>query len=54
MGVIISFITRSRRASRAAIHKPLNLQEGKDGKAKSYQVRQMIQMATEMGIITVE
>jgi hypothetical protein len=30
---------------------PLNLQEGKDGKAKAYQVRQMIQMATAMGLI---
>jgi hypothetical protein len=30
---------------------PLNLQEGKDGKAKAYQVRQMLQMATAMGII---
>jgi hypothetical protein len=33
---------------------PLNLQGGKDGKAKAYQVRQMIQMAIEMGIITAE
>ena len=30
---------------------PLNLQEGKDGKAKAYQVRQMLQMATAMGVI---
>ncbi len=30
---------------------PLNLQEGKDGKTKTYQVRQMIEMATAMGII---
>jgi len=30
---------------------PLNLQEGQDGKAKAYQVRQMLQMATAMGII---
>lgn len=33
---------------------PLNLQEGKDGTAKAYQVRQMMQMAVEMGIISVE
>ncbi len=31
---------------------PLNLQEGKDGKAKAYQVRQMIDMATAMGVIS--
>lgn len=30
---------------------PLNLQEGKNGKAKSYQIRQMLEMATAMGII---
>jgi hypothetical protein len=30
---------------------PLNLQEGKDGKAKAYQVRQMIDMAIAMGVI---
>jgi hypothetical protein len=30
---------------------PLNLQRGKDGKAKAYQVRQMMQMAAAMGII---
>jgi hypothetical protein len=30
---------------------PLNLQEGKDGKAKAYQVRQMIHMATAVGLI---
>jgi hypothetical protein len=30
---------------------PLNLQEGKNGKAKAYQVKQMLQMAIEMGII---
>jgi len=34
--------------------RPLNLQRGKDGKAKSYQVRQMIQMAVAMGIIKAE
>jgi hypothetical protein len=33
---------------------PLNLQEGKDGKAKAYQVRQMIEMATAMGLLPVE
>jgi len=33
---------------------PLNLQEGKDGKAKAYQVRQMIDMATAMGVISKE
>ena len=33
---------------------PLNLQEGKDGKAKAYQVRQMIDMATAMGILSKE
>jgi hypothetical protein len=33
---------------------PLNLQEGKDGEAKSYQVRQMIQIAIEMGVLTGE
>jgi hypothetical protein len=31
---------------------PLNLQEGKDGKAKAYQVQQMLQMATEMEILS--
>jgi len=31
--------------------RPLNFQRGKDGKAKAYQVRQMIQMATAMDII---
>jgi hypothetical protein len=30
---------------------PLNLQRGKDGKAKSYQIRQLLQMAEAMGII---
>lgn len=33
---------------------PLNLQCGKDGKAKEYQVRQMIKMAEAMGIIKAE
>jgi hypothetical protein len=31
--------------------RPLNLQEGRNGKAKAYQVRQMLDMAAEMGII---
>jgi hypothetical protein len=30
---------------------PLNLQEGKDGKAKAYQVEQLLDMALELGII---
>jgi HicA toxin of bacterial toxin-antitoxin, len=30
---------------------PLNLQEGKNGKAKEYQVKQMLKMATELGVI---
>lgn len=33
---------------------PLNLQEGKDGKAKAYQVRQMIDMAIAMRAIIEE
>ena len=31
--------------------RPLNLQKGKDGKAKAYQIRQLLEMAREMGII---
>ena len=31
--------------------RPLNLQRGKDGKAKAYQIRQLLEMAREMGII---
>lgn len=31
---------------------PLNFQEGKDGNAKAYQVRQMIDMATAMGVVS--
>ena len=31
--------------------RPLNLQEGKNGRAKAYQVRQMLTMAEAMGII---
>ncbi len=30
---------------------PLNFQEGKHGKAKAYQVEQLLAMATELGII---
>lgn len=30
---------------------PLNLQMGKNGKAKSYQVRQMLEMAKGLGIV---
>jgi hypothetical protein len=33
---------------------PLNLQRGKDGKAKSYQIRQLLQMAEAMGVIATE
>lgn len=32
--------------------RPLNLQEGADGKAKGYQVRQMLRMAEALGTIT--
>jgi len=32
---------------------PLNFQEGKNGKAKAYQVEQLLAMARELGIITV-
>lgn len=31
--------------------RPLNFQEGKNGKAKAYQVEQLLDMATELGII---
>jgi len=31
--------------------RPLNLQKGRDGKAKAYQVKQMLQMAEALGII---
>jgi len=31
--------------------RPLNLQRGRGGKAKAYQVRQLLEMAREMGII---
>lgn len=34
--------------------RPLNLQRGKDDKAKGYQVRQMIKMAVAMGAIKAE
>ena len=30
---------------------PLNLQYGKNGKAKAYQVRQMLSMAEAMGLV---
>jgi hypothetical protein len=36
---------------RGLFPRPLNLQRGKDGKAKAYQVRQLLEMAREMGII---
>jgi hypothetical protein len=31
--------------------RPLNLQEGPDGKAKAYQVRQLLAMAEALGVI---
>jgi len=31
--------------------RPVNLQRGKGGKAKAYQVKQLLEMAREMGII---
>jgi hypothetical protein len=34
--------------------RPLNLQKRNDGKAKAYQVRQMLQIAEAMGIIAKE
>lgn len=34
--------------------RPLNLQEGYNGKAKPYQVGQMLEMAEAMGLITPE
>ena len=34
--------------------RPLNLQCGRNGKAKAYQVRQLLAMAREMGIIDKE
>lgn len=37
---------------RGRFPQPLNLQCGKDGKAKSYQIRQLLQMAEAMGVIT--
>ena len=36
---------------RAQFPRPLNLQEGADGKAKPYQVKQLVQMAEALGII---
>ena len=32
--------------------RPLNLQKGKGGKAKAYQIRQLLEMAKELGIIS--
>jgi HicA-like toxin of HicAB toxin-antitoxin system len=37
---------------RTQFPQPLNLQEGRAGKAKAYQVKQMLQMAETLGIIT--
>jgi hypothetical protein len=34
--------------------RPLNLQKHSDGKAKAYELRQMLQMAVAMGIIATE
>ena len=34
--------------------RPLNLQKRSDGKAKAYEIRQMLQMAEAMGIIATE
>lgn len=31
---------------------PLNLQKGRDGKAKAYQIQQMLRMAEAMGILS--
>lgn len=36
---------------RAQFPRPLNLQEGTDGKAKAYQVKQLVQMAEALGTI---
>lgn len=36
---------------RAQFPRPLNLQEGADGKAKPYQVKQLVQMAEALGMI---
>jgi len=36
---------------RSTYPRPLNLQKGPNGKAKAYQVRQMLEMARELGII---
>ena len=36
---------------RAAFPRPLNLQVGRNGKAKGYQVKQLLQMAENLGII---
>ena len=39
-------------AVRERFPRPLNLQEGRDGKAKAYQVKQMLQMAEAFGMIS--
>jgi hypothetical protein len=36
---------------RSSFPRPLNLQQGSGGKAKAYQVKQLLQMAMELGII---
>lgn len=36
---------------RKTFPQPLNLQEGQNGRAKEYQVKQMLKMAYELGII---
>ena len=47
-----SIYQHSRGAElREQFQRPLNLQEGKNGQAKAYQVRQMLQMAEALGII---
>lgn len=38
---------------RATFPRPLNLQEGSAGKAKAYQVQQMLEMAQALGIIDI-
>lgn len=39
------------RLLRERFPRPLNLQKGRDGKAKAYQVKQLLEMAKEIGII---
>ena len=36
---------------RSGFSRPLNLQRGNAGKAKAYQVKQLLQMAKELGIL---